>query len=269
MAQIGFRFGKSSLVRSLKLSLLVGLFTLIQTPQLLLARGIPQRWEAKKYRPPAGIGAPQRVEGGGTRGPDSCLAGKALTALVPSNRFGATVAAYPTFFVYMPAVSPQKSSLPVEFILEDADENELYKATFQTTGRPGIVTLSLPTGAGLSPLQVGRDYRWSFSIICQPGESTVNIEVEGWVRRVELNPTLNNRLQQASPENRVELYAESEIWHDALASLVQLRRNNPRNSAVAARWSQLLSAAGLNNIVQESLVPSPTTRPSQATSSPR
>jgi hypothetical protein len=152
--------------------------------------------------------------------------------------------------------------------LEDADENELYKATFQTTGRPGIVTLSLPTGAGLSPLQVGRDYRWSFSIICQPGESTENIEVGGWVRRVELNSTLNNRLQQASPENRVELYAESEIWHDALASLVQLRRNNPRNSALAARWSQLLSAAGLNNIVQESLVPT-ATRTSQATSSPR
>ncbi len=267
MAQIGFRFGKSSLVRSLKLSLLASLFILIQTPQLLLASGIPQRWEAKKYRPPAGIGAPQRVEGGGTRGSDRCLAGKALTALVPSNRFGATVAAYPTFFVYMPAVSPQNPSLPVEFILEDADENELYKATFQTTGRPGIVTLSLPTGAGLSPLQVGRDYKWSFSIICQPGESTENIEVGGWVRRVELNPTLNTQLKQASLQRQVELYAEAEIWQDALATLVQLRRNNPSDPAVAAEWAKLLSAAGLENLTQELLPPMPSTLRGRLTSS--
>ena len=261
MAQIRFRFSKFSLLLSLTLTLITGLFTLLQTPQGLLAKGIPQRWEAKEYQPPSGIGAPMRTEGGGTRGPaQSCpVVGKPLKALVPNSRFGATVAPYPTFFVYMPAVSPQASPLPVEFVLQDKNGDEVYRSSFKTNGMSGIVTLNLPTQAGLSPLKVGQDYKWSFSVICQADERSKDITVEGWVRRVELNNTLNTQLKQASLQQQAELYAEAEIWHDALAALVQLRRDNPNNAAIASNLARLLSAAGLNDITQESLVPNPTT----------
>jgi len=269
MAQIRFRSLKFSLALFLKLALLTGLFTVLQTPQVLLAKGIPQRWEAKQYQPPFGIGAPRRTEPGGTRSPgSSCpIAGKPLTALVPTNRFGVTVAAYPTFFVYVPALLPQMSPREVEFVLKDTNDDELYKATFKTSGRPGIVTLNLPTQAGLSPLEVGEDYKWSFSVICQADERSKDITVEGWVRRVELNPTLNTQLKQASLQRQVELYAEAEIWQDALATLVQLRRNNPSDPAVAAEWAKLLSAAGLENLSQELLPPRPTTLRDRLTSS--
>lgn len=255
MVQIRFRLSELSFAFSLKSALLAGCLIVLQAPQVLLAQGIPYRWEAKQYKPPAGIGAPNRVEGAGTRAPDSnCpVLGKPLTALVPSSKFGATVAAYPTFFVYMPAQSPQTSPLPVEFVLSDTKDNVIYKSIFKTNGKAGIVALTLPSQAGLTPLTVGQDYKWSFSIICQADERTRDIVVEGWIRRVALDGTLSNRLKQAPLRQQVGLYAGAELWHDALATLVQLRRNYPNDAAIAANWKNLLGAAGLNEIAQEPL----------------
>lgn len=259
MAQMRVSFLKSSLVLSLKLALVTGSLFLVQVPQILLAAGIPQRWEAKEYQPPIGIGAPSRLEGGGTRGSSSCpLVGKPLKALVPNNSFGVTAAAYPSFFVYMPAVSPQTSPLPVEFVLEDMEGNQIYSATFKASGQSGIVSLSLPSQAGLAPLTVGKNYKWSYSVFCQPEDRSRSVTVGGLVRRVELNSGLKTQLMQASPERRVELYAQAEIWQDALATLVQLRQNNPSNLAIAADWAKLMSAAGLDDLSQESLAPSST-----------
>lgn len=268
MVQIRFRSSEVSLALPLKWALLAGVFLVLQVPQVLLAQGIPYRWEAKQYKPPAGIGAPNRVEGAGTRAPDSnCpVVGKPLTALVPSNQFGATVAAYPTFFVYMPAQSPQTSPLPVEFVLSDTNGNLIYKSMFKSNGKSGIVALTLPSQAGLMPLSVGQDYQWSFSIICQADERTRDIAVEGWIRRVALDGTLSNQLKQASLQQQVGLYAGAELWHDALATLVQLRRNYPNDAAIAANWKNLLGAAGLNEIAQEPLQPVSTTTGNSAPS---
>lgn len=260
MARIRFRFRKSFWALSLKLSLIFGLAGFLQMPQVLLAQGIPQRWEVKEYQPPAGLGAPSRTAGAGTRSSErSCpVVGKPLTALLPTSRFGVTVTPYPAFFVYVPALSPQTPPLPVEFLLEDSNGNEIYKANFQTNGTSGIVTLNLPAQGGLAPLEVGQNYKWSFSIICQGNERSRDISVEGWVKRVALNPALGNQLKLASPQKQVELYAEAELWQDALATLVQLRRSYPNDSAIALSWQKLMSAAGLDNLAQESLLPSST-----------
>jgi hypothetical protein len=270
MAQIQFRSHKFHLLFCLKLAVITGVFSLLQTPQVLFAKGIPQRWQVNQYQPPVGIGKPIRVEGGGTRSASgsTCLSpGKPLMALLPSSNFGATVAAYPSFFVYMPALSPQRSSLPVEFVLQDKNNNEIYKASFKTSGKPGIVTLTLPTQAGLLPLEVGQDYKWSFSVICQSDDRSKDMVVDGLVRRVALNPTLSTQLKQASPQKQVELYAEAELWQDALAIVAQLRRDKPTDSAVAADWAKLLTAAGLENLTQELLLPTSATAERPITSS--
>jgi hypothetical protein len=261
MPQIRFRFIRVSRILFLKLALIASLFSLLQTPQVLLAKGIPPRWEAKEYQPPDDLSTPNRTAGAGTRSPRSgCpVTGKSLTALLPTSRFGVTATGYPKFFVYMPAFSSQNLSLPVEFLLADKNGNEIYKANFQTNGTSGIVTLDLPTDAGLAPLEVGQDYKWSLSIICKVSERSGDLSVEGWVRRVELNPTLSTQLKQASPQKQVELYAEAEIWQDALTTLVQLRRNIPNDPELAASWQKLMRAAGLDDMAQESLVPGSTT----------
>lgn len=253
---IRFRLKKFWLGFCLILALISSLIGLMAAPQVVQASGIPQRWEANQYKPPEGLGAPTRTTGAGTRGStNSCpVAGKPLTALLPSSQFGATVAAYPSFLVYLPTLSPPTASLPVEFLLEDASGNEVYKANFQALGTSGIIAINLPTQAGLAPLAIGQDYKWSFSMICQGTERTADTTVQGGVRRVALNSTLSNQLKQTSVQKQVELYAEAELWQDALATLAQLHRDYPRDSAIAQTWSKLLTAAGLDNLAQESLI---------------
>lgn len=262
MAQMRFRFFNFSVALSLKLALLTGFLTLVQSPPVVLATGIPQSWEAKAYQPRTDIGRPRRVAGGGTRGSGDCLmtgAAKPLTALVPINHFGVTVTAYPTFFVYMPALEPQAESRLVEFVVEDSNKNPVYKAKFQTNGMPGILAFSLPNHAGLLPLQVNQDYRWLFSVICDAEDRSKDMTVGGLIRRVELNSALSDELQQASPEKQIDLYAEAEIWHDALATLAQLRRDRPNDSVIDQKWQQLLNSVGLKTIEPEQLVPISTT----------
>ncbi|NER31470.1 MAG: DUF928 domain-containing protein [Symploca sp. SIO1C4] len=269
MAQQRFHFFKSFTALSVKLTLFTSIFTLAQTPQILTAQGIPTLWEGKEYSPPSGIGTPSNTAGAGTRAPrQGCLVtGKPLTALLPSNNFGVTENTHPQFFVYMPAIALEEESIPVEFLLETQDGKDIYQTRFNSNGKDGILAISLPNHESISPLEVDGNYKWSVAVICDPDERSMDIAVEGWVRRVKLDSTFNHQLRQLSLSKQVELYAEAEIWHDALASLAQLRLNNPDDSEIAAEWSKLLSAVGLNEFSQESIIPVSLTSTLELTSS--
>jgi hypothetical protein len=261
MPHIRFNFGQFALAHSLPLALSAGCLTLFQMPQVLLAQGIPERWESQNYEAPSNIGAPGRTREAGTRSLNrSCDSNaKQLTALLPKSQFGVTSAQYPTLFVYMPAFGTEALPMPVEFVLEAQDGQEVYKATFKTSGIPGLLTLGMPTRAGLSPLKVDEDYSWRFSVICNENERSQDIVVGGAVRRVELDSTLKEQLMLVSAKEQVELYAEAGIWQDALLTLVQLRRNNPKDLELAADWEKLLKAVDLGDIAQEPIEPMPAT----------
>lgn len=243
----------------LKLPIITLILTLVQNP-LVIAQGMPKSWQNRSYQPPVDLTAPERRQEGGTRGPSSdCSAknGQSLTALVPGSKFGATEAAYPSFFVYIPALLTQVSPLPAEFILKDFRGNEIYKANFNTSEMPGIVMINLPDQAGLPALEVDQDYQWSFSVSCQPDESSRSMEVQGWVRRVKLDDALSDELSKAPLQKQFEIYTKAGIWHDALGTLVDLRRGDPFNIALLSEWQKLLNSAGLDALTQESLLLSP------------
>ncbi len=253
MPHTRFNFGQFTLALSLPLALSASCLALFGMSEVLLAQGIPERWESQNYKAPSNIGAPGRTREAGTRSLNrSCDSnGQQLTALLPKSQFGVTSAQYPTLFVYMPAFGTETLPMPVEFVLEAQDGQEVYKTTFKTSGIPGILTFGMPTRAGLSPLKVDQDYHWRFSVICNENERSQDIVVGGVVRRVELDSTLKERLMVASPEEQVELYAEEGIWQDALLTLVQLRRDNPTDVKLAADWEKLLKAVDLGDIAQE------------------
>ena len=260
-----FHFGQFSLALFLPLALSTSCLTLFSMPQILLAQGIPERWEFQEYSPPDDIDQPRIKEPAGTRSlKGGCYSsGKPLTALLPSSQLGVTVAEYPALVVYMPVLGTEPSTIPVEFVLETQSGEEVYKATFQTSQMSGIVTLSLPNTAGLSPLKIGEDYYWHFSVICNENERSQDLVVGGVVRRVELNSNLKEQLSLASAKEQAELYAAAGIWQDAVSTLVQLRRDNPKDLELAADWEKLLKAVDLGNIAQEPIEPLPTTTLSQ------
>jgi hypothetical protein len=204
---------------------------------------------AQEYIPPQ-RGLPGRREGGGTRG--DCLSSRQrLTALMPDTNFGKTIAEYPTFFWYIPDVQPEAA----EFVLLDENDNELYRTSFRVTGDSGVISLSLPENAGMPPLEVGKDYHWYFSLVCDEIDRSGDAYTEGWIQRVAPDAALVARLETAAASDRPAIYAAAGIWHDALTSLADLRRAHPQNSSFVRGWRTLLNSVELANVADQPFVP--------------
>lgn len=222
-------------------SYLASLVTLIVASSCLMPAAQAQ------FKPPD-RGAPTNTAGGATRGSSFCVTGKTpLTVLVPSSRIGLTVAARPTFFVYVPPTSAKTA----EFVLQDDKDNDIYRTTVELTGTPGVVSLALPATA--PALAVGKDYLWYFSIVCQPKDRLEDVFVSAWVQRVQPTKTVTDALKRASARDRPNVYAQASLWYDTLSSLAELRRSNPNDARLTSDWTQLLNFVGLNKVSREPL----------------
>jgi hypothetical protein len=208
---------------------------------------LPTQWN---FTPPRGRGTPVNRQGGATRGDECLQSNAALTALVPPSGVGTTASAYPTISWYM----PESSASEVELVLRDADEYDIYSAKYALAksdqgivkGSPGIMSLSLPASANLSPLEIGKDYYWTIALICDPIDRSNDILAEGGIQRVQPSPTMLELLEQATEQERVALYAQEGLWYETVATLVNLRRNRPDDNNLARSWNQLLSSVGLD-----------------------
>lgn len=209
---------------------------------------------------PPGTGTPGGREGRGSRGCeiDSQISTtnsekKPLIALVPAMTAndasdaefvgGFTTAERPTFWFYVPYQPPMTG----EFVLRDLDQNVVYKTPVTLPGKPGAYAISLPTTA--APLTAGKVYSWYFKVYCQPGAKMVSF-VEGWIQRTSLNPAVESQLQNATPQQKVALYASNGIWYEALTAAAELRRTNSSDR----NWANLLQDVGLSEIASEAIV---------------
>ncbi len=212
------------------------------------------------FRPPRGTSSPVNTASGGTRqGKDEelgrCIeSNRPVVALVPDSGIGETAAEYPTVFWYM----PQTAARALEFVLRDENVNDLYRVKYLlpksrkgVVSTPGIMSLALPSFASLSPLKTGQEYYWQLALICNPTNRLKDIIVEGWIKRVDPDQTLALRVQQATPQERVALYAGDRLWNETLTSLVELRRDRPNDKDVAEAWKTLLDSVGLEAISSE------------------
>lgn len=212
-------------------------------PQPPSSQTLPSRWGA--YEPDSSIGKPGRREGGGTRGP-------ALTALAPPNSRGATLSAYPTFFFYVS--KEEDKDRKMTFTLSDKSGQEIYKTTFISSGPTGIVSISLPAYANLPPLDTGVSYYWTCDLSFSSDAKAPSLY--GWIWRINPSPELKRDLEQAaSLRDRLAAYDKNNVWYDTLATLAELRRANPNDAELTAKWTALLESVGLgqNKIPTQSL----------------
>jgi hypothetical protein len=187
-----------------------------------------------------------------------------LTGLMPRNPLTnrpvnqtLTVAANPTFFVYVPETTTRSAEdlVLAEFSVLDDQEKDVYKTTLQlptvvssdlptsSVSTPGIVKLSLPADV---PLETGKNYRWVFLLSCGKAnaERDFGRPVEGWIQRTELSSELKTKIEQATPLEQAKLYATARIWSETLMLAAQLRSSQP------AEWEELLKSVGLTEISQ-------------------
>ncbi|WP_392534353.1 DUF928 domain-containing protein [Nostoc sp. C117] len=206
-------------------------------------------WQISQTFKPPKRGAPPASAGGSTRG-GSCLADKKLiTPLIPPNKLGLTLSQHPTFFWHLPESSVKTAKF---LLLTDDDRTEFYTTSFTLPNRSGIVSFKLPDSA--PALAIGKTYHWYFTILCDAQDSSENPIVDGWVERIQPELPLSQALAKANLQNLPSIYAEAGIWHEALTTLVQLRRSEPNNLKVRIDWRQFFKSVGLSAIAPSPVI---------------
>lgn len=183
-------------------------------------------------------GAPTLTAGAASRSSNSAT----LIALEAMGQETLTVATAPTVFIY---VSDTNASEGV-FVLKDEDDNDIGRVTVALPEEPGIVRVQLPESLMSESLQVGKQYQWVFSPQSENDNGINTTFITGWIQRTELSPQHISQLSNAEPLTAVDLYAEVNLWSDALATLADLRAANPNDATLEAKWNNLLTEAGLS-----------------------
>jgi Domain of Unknown Function (DUF928) len=206
------------------------------------------------FKPPD-VTAPNNRQGATHRG-TPCPKNLSIIPLIPPGNQGLTLTESPTFFAY---ISP--ASTAVEFTLQTKDEKptKIHQTTF-TVDKPGIVGVRIPAGGDQKKsLEVGKEYQWSFAVVCNPeqsklGDRSGDYFVEGYVKRIEAEPNLKSDLTNPDPMARAIAYAKNDIWYETVATLADLLHKAPDDAKLTAEWRNLLQSQKLDSIADQPLV---------------
>ncbi|MGD1897510.1 MAG: DUF928 domain-containing protein [Phormidesmis sp.] len=208
-----------------------------------------------------------RSSGGASRGSCDTPNQLPLTALVPvtpsatanslsetdlatattESVFSLTSQANPTFWFYVPYTL---SETPIEFVLQDEQNNTLYQTRFTGNSESGIVSIALPEEA--TQLETNTLYHWYFMAFCDDNNPAF---VEGWTERTSLEPALSAELEQyrSDPRAQAALYAQNGIWQEAITLLGQQYYAERENANTLEDWNNLLESAALGDFGQQPL----------------
>jgi len=216
-----------------------GVFAQLPSPHA----SAPSQRVALNFKPP-NRGTPPATAGGASR--SACVTDTIpLTVLTPSNMLGLTTAARPTVFLFVPKTSAKSA----EFVLKDANDNDVYRTMMPLNGGSGVISLTLPDSA--PELEPEKSYRWYFSMVCRPKNRLEDVFVSAWIQRATPQASVLTALKQASPTQRPEIFAEAGFWYDTLNSLADLRRANPSDANLTRDWSSLLKSVGFSQPVSD------------------
>ncbi len=187
-----------------------------------------------------------RSRGGATRSQCTQLGSKNLIALAPQSNEGLTTKEYPDFWFYLPFGGSSQSP-PAKFRLLDEQNKSVLKKSPQWYSLPekkGIAHFTLPSTE--QPLSIGKRYHWYFNMTCVNDQGTQsNISVDGWIKRVEPNSTLVERLKNTQPQDQYIPYVENKIWYEAVSQLAEYRAIHQ------TEWVKLLSLYGLEKVAPD------------------
>ena len=193
------------------------------------------------YQPPPGKPRRQYRKAGGSRGCNRKVT-NAITLLVPEDRIPLTLSEHPTFWWY----SSQELSLPLRFTLLEPGQKPIYSQEL-TLNKSGLIALTLPET--VPPLEVGKEYRWSVSILCNRQKPSQNAVAQAWIERVSVPQPKVEETEQLSCNLA---YARAGLWYDALSCGIS-RSNQPNSPSLMAQeiFSSLLKEVNLDYIIDE------------------
>ena len=192
-------------------------------------------------------GTPGGPQGGGPRPLSKCPSvNTSVIAFMPAE--GNTTQESPTFWFYVPYSAEQVDSF--RFALRDETDRVIQPPkNIKLSGTPGFISLRLPPTS--KPLEIGKEYRWSFSILCDPENRQDRIIREGVVRRISPPFSITNQTERRS---LIEQYQNNGLWPDAFNLLAEQRRQEPNSPTVVADWNQMMEWLNLSNIAAPPIV---------------
>lgn len=206
-------------------------------------------YAARGSRKRIGIaGKPGRVGSAATRG--NCFQNQkpAIPLLPPGSEAVLTTQEYPTFYFYIPQITPETQVM--EFVLRDDlrdDENvtpenirPLYRQTFSPVSQSGIISVRIPSNG--QPLQLGKQYTWGFSLVCDRQKRDEDLYTEGKIERIEDEDLAFQLKQTQRTLDQAVLYTVGGIWEDALSTVASLRSQHPNDPEVKKYWDDLLKS---------------------------
>lgn len=210
---------------------------------------VAERVGAQKSEASSNRGLPTRRVGGGSR--DGCteLFCLPVIALMP-EQLVLTSTPTPTIVFYIPRL---KEDIQVEFVLRNQEDEQVCETTFTTNGKGGLVNFSFGGLSTCPELRMEQNYHWYLSVIPNPLDRAHDNVAEGWIRHITINPSIAARLQQASPLEKVQIYQENLLWHEAFATLTELKQVNPNNHAVVQEWENLVKALQVDERLEDVL----------------
>ncbi|MBV6627279.1 MAG: DUF928 domain-containing protein [Rivularia sp. (in: Bacteria)] len=188
-----------------------------------------------QFEPPPD-GEPPDTSGGGSRDPDQsrCSSNEEkIKALMPEGNFGWTLQEIPSIHVYLPKTSAK------QVVLAFQDEAEEYHETvflpIQTDKR--ILSFSLPKDR--PPLEIGKNYKWKLTLVCGDIVDVEHPQLEGWVKRIDINSVDTNFKNQTAIE-KARWLAKNGYWYDYIKVLKAAKEANYNNSNINSLWFNLL-----------------------------
>ncbi len=200
------------------------------------------------FKPPSYDRKPKKTSGAGSRQDNDCSPTDApsFMPLVPADGEGLTVAAYPTFWVYLPKTSAKQVILSIK---EEGIQHH-SQTSFSIEGMSGII--GFQTSESSPPLAEGKTYQWTVVLVCGAKVYPNDLAVVAWVRRINLPPSLPTTLLQ-----QAVWYGEQGIWYDLLSAIAQAKSAQSDQPKIASIWSNFLASVGFEAIATQPLTLNP------------
>jgi hypothetical protein len=210
----------------------------------LAREAAPPQMQMGRLPPPPSTPPPNRTRSGGSLSDATACTSSLenLLAIVPTKNPVLTISAHPTLLFYVPYAAKDVQVGEFSVLVGPNEMTRLYRARFTLPNSPGIVSVKLPVTSALTE---GSFYHWYFKLYCT-GNTTAkaDLQVDGWVQRVEATPERERQIQAQTPE----------IWYDALAQLADQLSATPQDAQLRERWRSLLAFVGMTELTQTPIV---------------
>ena len=202
----------------------------------LTSFGLPSIASANTPDPNQGL--PDGTLGGGSRSGTACSSQDPLLAFVPDSHVLKTTESQITLWFHLPDSDILTNA---ELIIYDEQGSAVVDTTFSVAEQSGLFGVNLTSMPDGEKLDLNKDYRWFFSLIC-PDDRAADISVDGWIQSTALPPSFMNELNAVPPLEQANLYVQEGLWSEAMMLLMDSQVSQSTTTPWVDSWDSIIQA---------------------------